>query len=145
MHINKMITSAYLRAADIETDSLTLTIDDLRQEEVGQQKDLKYVLYFSEVTKGLVLNATNINTIGKLHGNETDDWIGKPITLFVTTVNMNGESKEAIRVSPRPARGQQQQPAQAQPPIGRTYNQQQQAQPTQNTGRGAATREDIPF
>ncbi len=47
----------------------------------------------------MVCNKTNANTITKLYGDDTDAWIGKPITLCAREVEFQGEMVLAIRVS----------------------------------------------
>lgn len=99
MNINDAFPSNYLKAAELEEDTI-VTIADVRMEEMGQGKDKnsKPVLYFEETDKGLVLNKTNSGTIAKLYGPETDDWIGKRITIYPTEVEFKGEQTLSIRI-----------------------------------------------
>jgi hypothetical protein len=103
---SEMYPSKWLRSADCEDGDLVLTIADIKQERIGQgsQADDKWVLSFEEEEKGLVLNKTNTNTIAKLYGDDTDDWIGKQVTLFATEVQFQGDMVEAIRVRSKPPR-----------------------------------------
>ncbi len=104
-----MYPSRYLKASDCEDGDITLTIKEIRQERIGQGRDAddKWILFFEEEEKGLVLNKTNTNTIAKLYGDDTDDWDGKQVTLFSTEVSFQGDMVEAIRVRSKPpkARG----------------------------------------
>lgn len=102
--VSEMHPSRYLKASDCEEGDLILTIRELKQERVGQGKDAedKWIAYFEEVDKGLILNKTNTNTIAKLYGDDTDDWEGKKITLFATEVQFGTEMMNAIRVRSRP-------------------------------------------
>jgi hypothetical protein len=104
--IGDMYPSRYLKAGDFEDGDATLTIADIRQERIGQGRDAddKWIVYFEEEEKGLVLNKTNSNSIAKLHGDDTDDWIGKEITLFATEVQFQSEMVEAIRIRSKPPR-----------------------------------------
>ena len=95
MKLNSLFPSKYLRAGDLDGDLLG-TMKSLMVEEINQEK--KPVLYFREDTKGLVLNKTNGKIISSLHGDETDNWPGKKITLFPTEVDFRGEIVDAIRV-----------------------------------------------
>lgn len=101
-----MFPSRWLKASDFEDGDATLTIRDVGQERIGQGKDAtdKFVLYFVDEDRGLVLNKTNVGTIAKLHGDDTDDWIGKDVTLFATEVQFQSEMVEAIRVRSKPPR-----------------------------------------
>jgi len=95
-----MFPSRWLKASDFEDGDATLTIREVGQERIGQGKDAsdKFVLYFEDEAKGLVLNKTNVGTIAKLHGDDTDDWIGKDVTLYTTEVQFQSDMVEAIRV-----------------------------------------------
>jgi hypothetical protein len=103
MRASDMAPSKYLRASDLDGDDLVVTIKSLEQETVGvgAQSDDKWVVYFKGQDKGLVLNKTNIGTIAKLHGEESDDWIGKQVTLYPTEVDFQGKQVEAIRIRSR--------------------------------------------
>lgn len=78
-----------------------VTIKSCKIEEVGQgdDKEEKPVLKFRETEKGVVLNATNWDSISELHGEDSDDWIGKQITLYVDrNVKYAGKKVSGIRV-----------------------------------------------
>lgn len=97
--------SNYLKHQELdEAADTVVTIDSFKYEEVGQgeQKKEKWVLYFSELDKGLVLNSTNGKTICKLYGEEMDEWVGKKLSLYVKDdVEFAGELVSAIRVRPK--------------------------------------------
>lgn len=102
MNINKTFKSNYLKAADLDEAGAVVTMTGVRMEEVGQDKEEKPVVYFEEFDQGLVLNKTNATTIAQVLGsNETDDWAGKRIAIFPTTVDFGGKAVEAIRVKAR--------------------------------------------
>lgn len=99
MKIGKLYKSAYLKAADLDDDT-TVTIEEIRIEEING--DTKPVVYFEGFEQGLVLNKTNANTIAQVLGDDdTDNWVGGRVTLFVTQVDFQGKSTEAIRVKAR--------------------------------------------
>ncbi len=104
--LNEMFPSRWLKASDFEDGDQVMTISDLKTEKIGQGRDAddKWVLFFEEDEKGLVLNKTNTNTIAKLHGDDTDEWIGKQVTLFATEVQFQSEMVEAIRIRSKPPR-----------------------------------------
>ncbi len=64
-------------------------------------------IYFRGVTKPLVTNATNAETISNIAGSEDVlRWIGVKITLFATKVqSKNGKQVMGIRVRPMRAQG----------------------------------------
>jgi hypothetical protein len=116
MKISDVFPSKYVKAADLEGRTVTLTIKDLRIEKMGHgsEEERKPVLYFEKATKGLVLNATNARTIAALYGDESDDWPGKRVTLYPTQVKAFGQLQACIRIKEEiPAIAKPQQPAQA--------------------------------
>lgn len=101
MNINKAFPSNYIKAADLDDKDVTLVIKSIKMEELGtgREKEEKPVIYFHRTEKGFVLNKTNAGTIEKLYGPETEQWIGKPITLCAKEVEFGGEMVWSIRVS----------------------------------------------
>jgi hypothetical protein len=104
MDINKMFSSKFLRATDVDemadenTQTAVVTIDRVEMAEVGQDQQEKPVVYFRGIEPGMVLNKTNATSIAKLLGNNTDEWTGKAIGLFTTEVDFSGQQVLAIRV-----------------------------------------------
>jgi hypothetical protein len=100
MNINNAFPSKWLKSGDVEEDDLILTISRVVMEDIGQgeNQETKPVLYFDETEKGMVLNKTNAETISRLHTPETDNWIGKKITIFATEVDFAGKQTLALRV-----------------------------------------------
>ena len=60
----------------------------------GQGEAVSYrpVAFFRDHQKGLVLNKTNATTIAAVHGDETDNWIGKELEIFPTTTEFRGKN-----------------------------------------------------
>ncbi len=110
MRMSDIFPSKYVKAADLQGRTVTLAIKELRVEEMGHgtEKERKPVLYFERATKGLVLNRTNAMIIAGLYGDESDDWLGKRISLYPARVKAFGEMQDCIRVreeipaSPKP-------------------------------------------
>lgn len=102
--LNDLFPTNYLKAADFEDGDAVLTIKKFTQETLGQGRDAaeKWIVFFKEMDKGLVLNKTNANAIAKLYGDDTDDWIGRQVTLFATEVQFKDEMVEAIRIRSKP-------------------------------------------
>lgn len=103
MKSTDVFPSRYLKAEELDED-LTLTMERVELETMktqkGEEQD-KPVLYFAEVEKGLVLNKTNWGLIAKQHGDESDNWPGKQITLTVVDVDSFGDVVSAIRIKPQ--------------------------------------------
>ncbi len=91
----------YLEGEEIKGNLLTLTILDMRTEELKSHKgakEKKEVLYFKETKKGFVLNKTNAKRIAQMYGGTTGQWEGKQITLTTEEVQAFGEVHNALRV-----------------------------------------------
>lgn len=101
--LGDMFESKYVKVADFDEDEPTvLTVKRLKQERLGMGADAedKWVVYFEELEKGLVLNKTNAKTIAGLYGDDTDDWIGEKITIRPAEIEFKGERMMGLRVSP---------------------------------------------
>lgn len=120
MKVSLLFPSEYIRCDDLDGRDVNLHVARVQMDTLKTERgsERKPVVFFQEMearhrqdrtkdNKKLVLNVTNAKTIAKLYGNETDDWAGKPITLFGTTCEAFGETVTCIRVrpdAPRPKR-----------------------------------------
>lgn len=114
--LNEAFPSKYMTAADFENGDVTATILSADVETVGQGADAsqKIILKLKGIQKPVVINRTNANTIAKVTGSDdTDDWIGKRITLGASEVEFKGELVMSIRVRLK-------KPTSAQAPVGKT-------------------------
>lgn len=98
MNLDKLFPSRFVKGEDISGKRPTVTISHLTMEEMGKDKEVNPVLWFSGAKKGLVLNKTNATTIASLYGKETDDWKGKKITLYTVEERHFGEMHHVIKV-----------------------------------------------
>jgi hypothetical protein len=113
-----LFPSRFLKAEDIGDGDLTVTIQSIFMEELGQDQDEKPVLYFAETKKGLVLNKTNCDAITKLYPGQIGDWIGKRIALYATEVSFGGKMLMGVRVRLRVPEPQASEPEPASVPQG---------------------------
>ena len=61
----------------------------------------KPILHLKGTEKKLIVNATIGKTIAGMYGPNTDDWVGKRITLYATTCNSKGgQVVDCVRVRP---------------------------------------------
>jgi len=101
MKLNEIYPSRYVKAEDL-SDDVEVVIDRVDMEDFEdpqtKKQSKKPVCYFLNARKGLILNKTNAHLIGKLYGEETDDWKGKTVTLTVVDVEAFGDIVSAIRV-----------------------------------------------
>jgi len=102
MNMNEVYPSKYIKAADLQGREITVTIDRVEMEVLGEgaNQQNKPVIYFQGKDRGLVCNKTNSNSIVAAYGFESNDWRGKQIVLFSEWVEFRGKSDWAIRVRP---------------------------------------------
>ena len=99
-NFQKLFPSKYVKAVDLDGEELDVVIDRLAVEWIGEGNDAteKPVLYFRNHDQGLVLNKTNATLIAETYGEDTDGWVGKPITLYPTQVQFGAKMVDCIRV-----------------------------------------------
>ena len=116
--------SSRLKAEDIKGHDVTVQIEDIRIEEIGQRdKKEKPCVYFKGKEKSLVLNVTNWNRLEDfLLSDDSDDWIGCRIVLSTERVEFSGRRVDAIRViSGEPKKAQRRgkpEPVEDEPELG---------------------------
>lgn len=98
--LSDLYPSRYLKADDLPEEGIIVTIRSVELEKMTDGKD-KPVIYFDEIEKGLVCNKTNANTIGKMYGDDTDQWEDERVTIFPSEVSFQGEMVDCIRVKPK--------------------------------------------
>jgi len=102
MKLNDLFPRKYATGEDLAGKSVTLTISHLRLEKMiptpGTAPVEKWVVFFKEAQKGIVLSKTLAFQISKAVGSEdTDDWVGKKVVLYPEPVNVAGYTRTAIR------------------------------------------------
>ena len=105
MDYNEIYTSAgnVIKGADLKgCDPVTLTIKSWETKSFTEKDGtVKHHIYlgFEETDKMLRLNRTNANSIEYVTGSpDTDNWVGKKITIHHAVVEVNNENKDAVRV-----------------------------------------------
>ncbi len=120
-NINEAFPSNYVKAADLKGRQISVRMDRVEYEMIGDDK--KLILYFVGKDKGMVLNKTNANNIATIYGDETDDWHDQEIVLFEAMVDFQGKTVPAIRVKapirPRANARPEQNEREPQPPVRR--------------------------
>ncbi len=92
--------SKYLAASDVPDEGCVLTINHVEEEKMRDGKP-KPVIYFDEAEKGMVCNVTNWKVLEQLYGDESDDWAGERIQLYVGETTFDGDVVACIRVKNR--------------------------------------------
>jgi hypothetical protein len=101
--ISEMIPSNYLKQSDFDSSGAIVTVKGLEQKNVAQddqEPDVKWVIYFREFAKPLVLNTTNINAMAEAcDSDHSDDWIGQEVVVYVDpNINFGGKRVGGLRV-----------------------------------------------
>jgi hypothetical protein len=103
-HWRKLKDTNYLGSWDVVDKELILTIKNIETKKVstpdGKTEELP-VMTFTEDYKPMILNATNFKNIAKAHGsNFIEDWIGKKVSIYITSVKAFGSVVDALRIKP---------------------------------------------
>ncbi len=93
----------YLKKENLsQTEDTIVTVTGGEMVEMGRgnEKEEKFVVYFKELSSGLVVNNTNLDNMLDAHGvNDTDDLEGELLALYVDPeVMFGGERVGGIRV-----------------------------------------------
>jgi hypothetical protein len=102
MHIDQLYPSRFLRCADLNGKPMRVTIAGIAREDIGGEP--KVIMSFTDGAKSLIVNKTNAKAIARILGDETRAWTGHDIMLVPAAVDFKGDSVDAIRVRPAPAR-----------------------------------------
>lgn len=99
--LNDLFPSPYLAATDVENKPV-VTIKNITKKNMKNrdgEDEVKPVIFFLEMEKGMVLNKTNAEIIASLYGNTLEDWTGERIQLHSVMVEAFGKRQPAIRVA----------------------------------------------
>lgn len=87
MKLNEVYTGGeFLKAEDLQGKTVRLIITEIGVHEFDDKKK-QLVLSFRGADKRLGLNITNANSIAKILGDDTDNWIGGEIKVYPTTTD----------------------------------------------------------
>lgn len=91
--------SKFLKAADLKGQQVVVTIESVKFEPVGREKEIKAVIYFVGKQKGFIVNKVNGKKVAEIANSPlTEDWSGVPIALYPTECEFSGETVDCIRV-----------------------------------------------
>lgn len=99
--VSDMIQSKFLRKEDFDEDRV-MTIRGVKLEDMpGDDGQQKWVLYFREEAKGMALNVTTIRVLEKAFGDDSDQWVGKKVKVYVDpNVSFGGRVVGGLRLMP---------------------------------------------
>ena len=105
MKMTDVYPSKWIKADDLGEDDVQLKIAGVEMEELTNEngkKDNKPACSFVGQSKKLILSKTNWSRIAQQHGDDSDMWIGKTITLYAEP-EAKSDSGYAARVKvPKP-------------------------------------------
>ena len=104
MDIGKFKNSRFITKNDISGPT-TVTIKKVIEETVGTPPEKRPVTHFDEMDKGLITNATNLESIAEIAGSrDTDDWQRTKVELYVdeSVRNLQGVTVGGLRVRAAP-------------------------------------------
>lgn len=102
-----MFDRKYVGAWDLGGKDVTVKITAVKEENLQNRSgtNKKPVVYLAGTDKGFALNKTNASTIAAMYGNNTDEWIGRLITIYPTQTSFGPREVDAIRVRPTIPKG----------------------------------------
>jgi hypothetical protein len=102
MKLTEMFPKRFATGEDLQGKAVTLTVQGVNSEKMHPQRNApevdRWVLYFKETKKGVILSRTLAYQIaGILGSDDTEQWIGKRIMLYPQPMNVAGKQVVAIR------------------------------------------------
>lgn len=102
MKLSEIFPRKYATGEDLQGKPVTVTVAQVVEEEMRPQASSppvrKWVVYFHEAQKGVVLSRTLAYQIAEaLDSEETDDWTDQKITLYPKPMMVAGKRRTAIR------------------------------------------------
>ena len=102
MKVTDMFPSRYVKGEDLKGKDVTVTIARIQSEKMRpnpQSPEMeKFVLYTAEGKKGIVLSKTLATQVARSVGSyETDDWLGRKVTLYPEPMVVAGVQRVAMR------------------------------------------------
>jgi hypothetical protein len=103
MHYRELYISTHLQATEFNGRVPTFTIarievSQLPSLRVEGAEETKGVIFFREITRGWVMNRTNVECLKEMFGKETNDWLGKRVTLRAEDVQVGKRKDMGIRI-----------------------------------------------
>jgi hypothetical protein len=105
MDWRKYFTGEYIAAIEFGDKQPTLTISGVKPvkvEEEGKPTKSKAVITFKERDRPWLLNKTNAMCLAGMFGPDTDQWIGKRVTLLAVMVQVGKGREPGIRIKGSP-------------------------------------------
>ena len=99
MNTNEILAGVWLAKDDVDRRGVLAHIQRVSVEEVGQDKQVKWAIWFDEAMKPMLLNKFNIRVLAALYGPETKAWIGQEIIVYNDpTISFQGQITGGLRL-----------------------------------------------
>jgi hypothetical protein len=107
--VEKYTKNPFLKGEDLEEGERTVVTIKTAEEVNFPSGDTVPVLSFLELDQKLTLNKTRIKKLVEILGEDTDEWIGKKISLYQVDVQYQGKTMPGVAVAapPRKPKGGQ--------------------------------------
>jgi hypothetical protein len=101
MRLDDMLESKFLKQSDFPQDRL-LTIAGIKRENMAKEDEspeYRWTVKFVELDKPMVANSTNLKRIFRICGDDTDEWPGKRVVVYVDPdIEFGGKVVGGLRV-----------------------------------------------
>jgi len=107
-HYKKLRDPNYIGAyelmnADGTTNEIVVLIEGVKKEELKNAEKNQGLVIYLKGQKPMIVNSVNAKSITSATGSPfVEDWINKPIVLYVVKIKAFGETMEALRVRKEP-------------------------------------------
>lgn len=98
----KYTKNPFLKGEDLEEGERTVVTIKSAEEVKFPSGDEVPVLEFLELDQKLTLNKTRVKKCVELMGEDTDEWIGRKISLYRIDVNFQGKTQPGVAVAAAP-------------------------------------------
>lgn len=98
----KYTSSPFLKGDDLEEGERSVVTIKTAEEVSFPSGDTVPVLGFLELDQKLTLNKTRVKKLVELLGEDTDDWVGKKISLYRIDVSYQGKQMPGVAVGAPP-------------------------------------------
>jgi hypothetical protein len=112
MKLDDMLESKYLKQSDVQDETIVTCVGVKRANMAKEDEEPEYrwIVKWQEFAKPMVINATNIKRLFKYLGDDTDQWKGGNVILYVDPdIEFGGKVVGGLRVKeyrkPAPATG----------------------------------------
>jgi hypothetical protein len=101
MKTHQLRQSKFLKKEDCDPP-IQVTIKEVREENVGleEEEKMRWVMFFYEIDKGLVLNVENGDLLTEIIGSDdSDNWLGHKIELWSNpNIKFGGKKVGGVRI-----------------------------------------------